>query len=118
MVGAALRKFEEKVGLPPLREITSILSGENGKRIDGILSKLLKLSENTEVLREANRLMQTIQEMGRSGDLQTLNSILISLPRGKTGQDILIELNRLIEQLSSKIDKLSELAKKILSKED
>lgn len=111
-----LPKLEGRFGLPPLTAITSLLSGENGKRLDGILTKLEKLSRNKDSMTEAVKLLQTVQELGKSGDLERLASILNNLPKGKSGQAMLSEVNRLLEKLGSRVDKMAALAETILAK--
>lgn len=117
MVGA-LNKLEEKIGLPPLRDLSKILSGEGGKRIDSILGRLERLSSNPEVLTEVRGLMETIHEMGQSGELEKLDSIIRSLPRGKSGETMIAQLKQILDGLDSKLEKLTNLAKDIMTRED
>jgi len=113
-----LGRLEEKLGLPSLREVSKILSGEGGKRIEAILGKLEKLTDNHEVLIEATKLMEVIHEMGKAGELDKLESVLKSLPRGKSGVTIIVQLREILTGLDSKIEKLSSLASRIMSRED
>lgn len=113
-----LGRFEEKLGLPPLREISNILSGDGGKRIETILGKLEKLGSNQEVLIQATKLMEMIHTMGQLGELDKLDSILKSLPKGKTGANIVSQVAEILKGLDSKIEKLNTLATKIMTRED
>jgi hypothetical protein len=117
-MGGALRALEEKMGLPPIREISKILSGEGGKRIDNILTRLERLSSNPEVLDQVRSLMETIHEMGQTGELEKLDSIIKSLPRGKSGETMIAQLKQIIEGLDGKLEKLSNLAREIMTRED
>lgn len=113
-----LQRLEEKMGLPPLREISSILSGDGGKRIETILTKLERLSDNQEVLIQATKLMEMIHAMGKLGELDKLDSILKSLPKGKSGATIVSQVAEILKGLDTKIEKLSTLATNIMSRED
>lgn len=113
-----LRPLEEKLGLPPLRELTEVFSSDNGKRMDAILSKLIKLSSNQGAFSQATELLKVVQDLGRTGDLERLDSILKSLPKGKSGQAMLTEVKNLINDLDKKLDKVSNLAQSILSREE
>lgn len=118
MTPPKLREFEERFGLPKLTDVTTFLSGDNGKRINSIITKLDRLSQNREALVEAIRLLELVREMGSSGDLERLDSILEALPKGKSGQSMLVEVRKLVSELSEKLDKLSNLATTLLGKED
>lgn len=113
-----LEKIEKSIGLPSLRSVADILSGENGKRIEAILSKLEKVSGNQEMLANMTKLMELIHAMGISGDLDKLDSILKSLPKGKAGESMVAQLGEIIKGLDTKIDRLSKLAKEIMGQED
>lgn len=113
-----LKDLERKFGLPPITEVTTLLSGDNGKKINSILAKLDRLAQNKEALREAISLLELVQEMGRTGDLERLDSILSNLPKGKSGQAMLTQVRKLISELSEKLDKLSNLATTLMERED
>lgn len=113
-----LGRLEDKLGLPPIREITKILSGDSGKRIEAIIGKLEKLGNNQETLLAATKLMEMIHAMGQLGELDKLDSILKGLPKGKAGATLVAQLTELLNGLDSKLDKLNSLATKIMSSED
>ena len=113
-----LKELERRLGLPSLVDVTSLLSGDSGKRIDSILTKLEKLSSNQDALKEAVTLLQLVKELGQTGDLAHLDSILKNIPKGKTGQNMLIEVRHLISEISDKLDKVSNLATTILKSEE
>ena len=113
-----LGRMEEKLGLPPLREVSKLLSGEGGKRVEAILKKMEKLVDNHEVLIEAAKLMEIIHEMGKTGELDKLDSVLKSLPKGKSGVTIMSQVKEILISLDGKIEKLSRLASNIMSTED
>lgn len=113
-----LARLEKQFGLPPLKEITTILSGDNGRQINSILSKLEKISHDQSAIVEAIALLRVVQELGRTGDLERLDSILKNIPHGKEGQELISEVRKLLTDLSEKLDKLSSLATTLLSKGD
>jgi hypothetical protein len=113
-----LGRLEQKMGLPSLRDVMKLLSGEGGKRVESILNKLDKLSDDKEVLVEATRLMEVIHEMGKNGELDKLDSVLRSLPKGKAGASLIMQVRELLTGLDSKIERLSDLASTIMSKGD
>ena len=113
-----LPRLEKKLGIPPLQDITKILSGEGGKRIESILLKLDKLSDEQEVLVEVRKLLETIHEMAQSGELDKLDSILKSLPKGKSGATVIAQVKDIIDGLDKKIEKLTQLANNIMARED
>lgn len=115
-MGGGLRALEEKIGLPPLREVTKILSGDSSKRIEALLGKLEKLGENRGVLVEAIKLMEMVHAMAQSGELDKLESILKSLPKGKSGENMVAQVKQILDGLEGKIEKLTKLAQDILSK--
>ena len=113
-----LQKVEEKFGLPKITEVTNLLTGEGGKRIDAILTRLEKLSKNNESLKDAIELLKVVEQLNHSGGLDKLDSVLSKLPKGKNQQTIIVELQKLLSGLDSKLEKISKLAKMILEKEE
>lgn len=113
-----LERLEKKVGLPPLRDISKILSGEGGKRIDTILARLERLSNNQEALVEARKLMEVIHAMGMTGDLERLDSILKNMPHGRAGATLISSLKDMLADLIPKLEKFSALAERIMSARD
>ncbi len=113
-----LPRLEKKLGIPPLQDITKILSGEGGKRIESILLKLDKLSDDQEVLVGIRQLLEAIHEMDQTGELDKLDSILKSLPKGKSGATMIAQVKEILDGLDKKIEKLTQLANDIMSRED
>ena len=104
-----------KEALAVMREITS---GERGKQLDSILTRITQLSKNGSMITEAVKLLELINELGKSGNLARLDSILKSLPQGKTGQTMLTDARKILEGLSDKLEKLTGLAETIMKAED
>jgi hypothetical protein len=113
-----LSKFQEKLGLPDFHEVNEMLTGESGKRIDNILSRLEKLSSNAESLKSAIDLLKIVRDLNGNGGLEKLDSILTKLPRGKNQAATIAELSKLLAGLEAKLDKVADLAKMILNEED
>jgi uncharacterized protein YjgD (DUF1641 family) len=111
------KRFEDKLGLPPLEEVTSLLTGPTGKRIDTLVTRLEKLSQDKSAIKEVLELLKLIQQMDNAGTLDKLNDLLKNIPKGKTGQVLVSELRQAITQLAPRLDKLSALAS-ALTKDD
>ena len=105
------------MGLPPIKELAQLLSSENGKRIDRILTRLDNLSKDQSSVTEVTRLLELVCELDRTGALARLDSILSHIPKGKGGQALIIEVRHLVVELGDKIDKISDLASAILKEE-
>ena len=118
MPASFLQRVEEKFGLPKLAEVTNLLTGEGGKRLDTILTKLERLSSNQGAIKDAIELLKVVEQLNQSGGLDKLDSVLSKLPRGKNQQAIIAELQKLLSGLDSKIDRISNLAKMILEREE
>jgi Ca2+-binding EF-hand superfamily protein len=113
-----LGRFEEKFGLPPLKDVTTLLSGPTGKRIDSLITRLEKLSQDKSAIVEVLELLKLIQQMDTAGTLDKLNELLKNIPKGKTGQELVSELRKAITELSPRLDRLTNLAKVLMEKED
>jgi uncharacterized phage infection (PIP) family protein YhgE len=111
------KRFEDKLGLPPLQEVTSLLSGPTGKRVDSLITRLEKLSQDKTAITEVLELLKLIQQMDNAGTLDKLNELLKNIPKGKGGQALVSELRQAITQLAPRLDKLSALASALM-KED
>lgn len=100
-----LDKLERKLGLPKLAEMTSLLSGDSGKRLEGIIGKLEKLSESDKNLQEIATLLNTIERLDQSGALVRLDDILKELvvlsksKSMKSAVDAAIQLGPMLKDL-------------------
>lgn len=108
------KQFEERMGLPSLKEVTSLLSGPTGKRIDNLITRLEKLSQDKSTIVQVIELLNLIQQMDNAGTLDKLNELLRNLPRGKSGQALVLELRKAIAELGPRLDKLSDLASTLM----
>lgn len=113
-----LQKFQEKFGLPDLKDVNEILTGEGGKRIDNILGRLENLSSNTEALKGAVDLLKLVKELNDNGGLEKLDSILNKLPKGKNQAATIAELGKLLSGLEGKLEKVANMAQMLLNAED
>ena len=92
-----MRLFD-KLGLPPLHEVNELLSGESGKRLGQLLTRLEKLSKNDSQLKDAVELLRLVKQLDDSGALGRLLELLREigpLAKGKSGQALLSQLSGL-----------------------
>ena len=102
-----LEALEKKLGLPPLRELTPLVTGSSGKRLERLLGKLEGLSRNGgESIGQAIELLKIVRDLDQSGGLERLENILSLLPKGKQSQELLEALNDIIAKYGPKIEKL------------
>jgi hypothetical protein len=55
--------------------------------------------------------------MDNAGTLEKLNELLKLLPKGKTGETLVVELRKAIAELVPRLDKLSALASALMKEE-
>ena len=101
--------IEQRLGLPKLEDITQLASGDTGKRIDSILSKLERLSRDSEGLRNAIELLNLVKDLDQRGSLVKLNELVKNL-------NSLLK-SPIARRLSQNIDKVGELVE-VLKKEE
>ncbi len=118
MVG--LKKFFDETfgtpaeGIKTLRELTG---GETGKQLNLLLARVERLSKDSSSLPQVLELFKLIERCGQAGYLKDLNGILQNIPRGKTGQALIAELRKAIDEIVPRIDKLANLAKVLMEKD-
>jgi hypothetical protein len=56
--------------------------------------------------------------MDNAGTLEKLNELLKLLPKGKTGETLVVELRKAIAELVPRLDRLANLAQVLTEKED
>jgi len=95
-----LNSLEKRLGLPPLQEMTELISGSTGKRVESVVCRLEKLSQNGTVLKDTIALLQMIREMDEAGTLQRLLELLKEL-KGKQATEMLARLDRMVSVLGS-----------------
>jgi len=101
-------------GIKVLKELTT---GETSRRLDKLLLRVERLSKDSSVIPQIIELLKLIQEMNQTGALDKLISLLQSIPKGKTGQTLVVELRKAINELMPRLDKLSALVSTLM-KED
>jgi len=85
-------------GVKVLKELTT---GETSRRLDKLLLRVERLSKDSSAIPQVIELLKLIQEMNRTGVLDKLITLLQSIPK-----------------ISPRLDKLSNLAKVLLEKEE
>lgn len=112
------RRFEDKLGLPPLQEVTSILTGPTGKQLDHLLARVERLSKDSSSLPQILELFKVIERLGQAGYLKELDDVLKHIPKGKEGQTLVVELRKAIDAIVPRLDQLANLAKVLMEKEE
>jgi len=102
-------------GIKVLKELTT---GETSRRLDKLLLRVERISKDTSAIPQVIELLKLIQEMNRTGALDKLITLLQSIPKGKSGQTLVVELRKAITEIAPRLDKLSNLAKVLLEKEE
>ena len=87
------RDIEKKLGLPPVSEISGLLTGERGRLLDRILSRLERLSKNPNI-KDMTIIFDKLKELDERGTLERIDRILSKLPSLRRG-DILKILERI-----------------------
>jgi len=102
-------------GIRILKELTT---GETSRRLDKLLLRIERISRDSSNLSQVIELLKLVEKMSKDGTLDKLNSLLQSIPKGKTGQTLVVELRKAITEIAPRLDKLSNLAKVLLKKEE
>ena len=110
------KALDESFGTPTegIKTIRSILTGDTGKRIDSLLGRIERLSANSESLPQVIELLKLVKELDDNGTLARVETMMKKLPSGRSGAVILTEIRSIADILETKVDKLSDLATKIL----
>lgn len=108
------KRMDEEFGSP--REVIQLLSGDTGKRLDRILSMMIKLSEKGSS--DTLALLRMVANLDQSGTLTKLESVLKLLPKGKDGRAMVMEVRHLATELGPKLDRLTAIAEAMLGGEN
>ena len=96
------RDIEKKLGLPPVSEISGLLTGEKGKLLDRILLRLERLSKNPNT-KDMAIILDKLKELDERGTLERVDRIFSKLPSLTRG-DILKILGKI-----EKIERIVEV---------
>lgn len=111
-----LSRWEKKLGLPPFDEALKIVTGPTGKRVDGLLDRLERISKDGASVQGAKELLTLVLELDKSGGLERLDRILSALPQGNDSAILLKEINKLIK--AEGFQELLDILKKLLDRMD
>jgi hypothetical protein len=115
-----LKKFmDDSFGTPRegIKMLSDLMSGESGKRIDSLLSRLENLSKSSADFPKIIEILKLILELEKSGALGRIDSILMNAraPESRNlAREMMTEIKDLAKLYSPKLDKLIELADSIL----
>lgn len=101
-------------GIKTLREFTS---GETGKQFERLLARVERISKDTSALPQVLELFKLIERLGQQGYLKELDDILKHIPKGKSGEALVVELRKAVEAIVPRLDKISNLARVLMEKE-
>lgn len=104
-----LKELEKRFGLPPLDKGLGMVAGPMGRRLNTLLTRLEKLAQDKEAIRDVLTLLQLVQELDKAGTLERLNTLLKELgplTKGKTARQFL-----------DKLEKFERLAEVLLKEE-
>lgn len=104
-----LDNIERRLGLPPLREVSDMLTEDKIKQLSSLLTKLEKLSKDMKTIREMTALLQLIKELDSRGTIARVNELLGNLAPLTKGQ--------IAAKLVNKLDRLEKLIT-VLTKEE
>jgi hypothetical protein len=113
------KMFDETFGTPAegIKTLREFTSGETGKQLNLLLAKVERLSKDSSSLPQVLELFKLIERCGQAGYLKDLNGILKNLPRGKSGQTMVTELRKMVDEVVPRLDHLSALARTLMEKE-
>lgn len=107
------KRLDQEFGSP--REVMALLSGDTGKRLEKILSLMMKLSNNGSG--DTVELLKLVKDLAHDGTLEKLEKILMLLPKGKDGRMMVMEIRRLATEMGPKLDKLTAIAGALLGED-
>ena len=118
-LGDLKKTLDESFGSPRegIRLLSEFTSGESGKKLDRLLSKIENISKDSSNIPQVIELLKLIQQMNQTGALDKLIKLLGSIPKGKSGEAMVTELRKVITEIVPRLDKLSALASALM-KED
>ena len=73
------REIEKKLGLPNLSLVHDLMTGEKGKQLDRILSRLERLSKNPST-KDVVIILDRLKELDERGALERVDRILSKIP--------------------------------------
>ena len=116
MVMGIKKMFDSTFGPPGegLKTVREIVGGETGKQLNLLLARVERLSKDTSALPQVLELFKLIERCGQAGYLKELDSVLAHIPKGKSGQALITELRKAINEIVPRIDKLANLAKVLM----
>ncbi len=101
---ALFKALETKLGLPKLDDVVSLASGETGKRVDRIVSKLILLSKDSKGTNDAIALLEIVERLDKQGTLERLIDLLDKigpLTKGKTALLLVQKLEKMEKLLAT-----------------
>lgn len=116
-IGEIKKAFDDNFGTPTeaLKSFRELVSGESGKRIEDMLTKMENLSKDASNLKNVIDLLKIVQELDKSGGLARLDSIMMNIPKGAESKALAGELDKLASVFGPKVDKLITLAETIMA---
>lgn len=97
-------KFEERLGLPPLKDMAALLSGPTGKRLESIVNKLNSLHKDTSSIKEMVTLLKLVKELDDNGTIERLTELLKEikpLSKSKLGAALLEKFDKFEKMLTA-----------------
>lgn len=102
-----MKWFEEKLGLPPLREVLSSVTVEKLRVLNQLLSRLEKMKVDKETIILVMDLLKIIKSLDEAGTLEKLNVALKEISDLSKRKEIIKFLQGL-EKLEKTLEKLAE----------
>jgi len=99
-----LDRLEQRLGLPPLREVSDIFTESKLKQLNTLLTKLEKLSRDLQMVKELKELLKIVMDLDNKGTLTRLNLLLEELgplTKGKTAAKLVEKLDKLEKLISA-----------------
>ena len=99
-----LDRLEQRLGLPPLKEMSDMMTDEKIKQLGALLAKLDKLSKDTSAIKDMVVLLQLIKELDQQGTLGRLDSLLKELgpiTKGQTAAKLVEKLGKIEKTISA-----------------
>jgi len=116
MVSGLKKMFDQTFGTPAegLKTLRELTGGETGKQLNLLLARVERLSKDSSALPQVLELFKLIERCGQAGYLKDLNGVLQNIPKGKSGQTMVAELRKMIDEIIPRIDKFASLAKVLM----
>ena len=100
-----LKRIEQTLGLPPLKQVTDMAEGKTGVRVERILGRLERLGKDSQGLGQALELLRLVKQLDDQGALQRLDALLKDLQPLTTSKGAMALLERL-EKLAPMLEGL------------